>query len=238
MALGSILKMARQRLKFSRNDSWKTLVDKKEFTLGFLTRVGNLLSFALAVFLLLITPGPGVLSTAGVGAAFGTKAGFQYVTGLFIGTNLVGLAVVSGLAAMVFATPMVRTVLLVFSVIYLSYLAFRIAFAGAKIAFITANSKPGFFSGVALQIINPKAYAVNTTLFTGFAFLPETLLLETLIKFAILNTIWIPVHLLWLVAGSSLNRMNLTPATQFKVNLAMAAAMLAVVGLAIFSLVE
>ena len=30
-----------------------------------------MLTFALAVFLLIITPGPGVLSLAGVGAAYG-----------------------------------------------------------------------------------------------------------------------------------------------------------------------
>ncbi len=133
---------------------------------------------------------------------------------------------------------LVRNILLVLSVIYLAYLAFRIAFAGAKIAFIEAKDKPGFFSGIALQMINPKAYAVNTTLFTGFAFLAESTVSETLIKFAIINAIWIPIHLLWLFAGSSLNRMNLAPATQFKVNLAMAAALLAVVGLAILSFVQ
>ena len=116
------------------------------------------------MFLLLITPGPGVLSTAGVGAAFGTRAGIRYVVGLFVGTNMVALSVVTGLAAVVFAVPAVRNILLVLSVIYLMYLAFRIAFAGAKIAFIEATHKPGFFSGILLQIINPKAYAVNTTL--------------------------------------------------------------------------
>jgi threonine/homoserine/homoserine lactone efflux protein len=63
-----------------------------------------MLAFILAVFLLLITPGPGVLSTAGVGAAFGFKAGLRYVFGLCIGTNLVALIVVSGLAAIILAT--------------------------------------------------------------------------------------------------------------------------------------
>ena len=43
-----------------------------------------MLTFAAAVFFLIITPGPGVLSTAGVGAAFGARAGTRYVLGLFI----------------------------------------------------------------------------------------------------------------------------------------------------------
>jgi threonine/homoserine/homoserine lactone efflux protein len=193
-------------------------------------------SFALAIFFLIITPGPGVLTTAGVGAAFGGRAGVRYIAGLFVGNNLVALAVVSGIAAVVLATPVIRNVLLVLSVIYLTYLAFRIAFAGAKIAFIKAENQPGFFSGVALQMINPKAYAVNTTLFSGFAFLPHSLFYETLIKIVVLNAIWVPVHFLWLYAGASINRMELAPATQFRVNLAMAGALLVVVGLALYSL--
>jgi threonine/homoserine/homoserine lactone efflux protein len=35
-----------------------------------------MLTFALAVFLLIITPGPGVLSLAGVVAAYGWRQGF------------------------------------------------------------------------------------------------------------------------------------------------------------------
>ena len=193
-------------------------------------------SFALAVFLLIITPGPGVLSTAGVGAAFGSRAGLRYVAGLFVGTNLVALAVVSGLAAVIFTSPIVRNVLLGLSAAYLLYLAFRIAFAGARIAFIEAKGQPGFFSGIILQAINPKAYAVNTTLFSGFAFLPGHLLTETLIKFTILNAIWIPIHLLWLVAGSAVQRLELEPRVQFRINLLMAGAMLVVVALAGLSL--
>lgn len=195
-----------------------------------------MLTFATAVFLLLITPGPGVLSTAGVGAAFGYRAGFRYVTGLFIGTNLVALAVVSGLAAILFAVPIVRTILLVASASYLLYLAYRIAFAGSKIAFIKAESKPGIVTGITLQAINPKAYAVNTTLFTGFAFFGDALLTETLVKFVIINAIWIPIHLLWLGAGASVQRMELRPKTQFRINLLMAIAMVGVVILAGWSL--
>ena len=194
-------------------------------------------TFAIAVFLLLITPGPGVLSTAGVGAAFGKRAGLRYVLGLFLGTNMVALAVVSGLAAIVFSVPMVRNVLLIASALYLLYLAYRIAFAGANIAFIEATKQPGIKEGVLLQAINPKAYAVNTTLFTGFAFLSDSLMGETLIKFAIINAIWIPVHLLWLAAGSAVRRLDLPPRVQFIINILMALAMLGVVALAGFSLI-
>lgn len=191
-----------------------------------------MLTFAAAVFFLIITPGPGVLSTAGVGAAFGARAGTYYVGGLFIGTNLVSLAVVSGLTAALLADERLRMVLFAASILYLAYLAFRIALAGSKIAFIERAAPPGFMGGILLQAINPKAYAVNTALFTGFNFLPQNYPAEIALKFLIVNLIWIPIHFAWLWAGIALRRMNLPHRTQRMINIAMALSMLAVVALA------
>ncbi len=190
-------------------------------------------TFAAAVFFLLITPGPGVLTIAGVGSAYGWRAALSFFAGLFVGTNLVALAVVSGLAAIVLANDNIRLALFVASACYLIYLALRIALSGAKIAFIKISKPPGFWGAIMLQAINPKAYAVNTTLFGGFAFMPHNLATETLIKFLIINMIWIPVHLLWLYAGVTLHRLDLPAKTQRTINITMALSMLAVVALAI-----
>ncbi len=194
-----------------------------------------MLTFAAAVFFLIITPGPGVLSTAGVGSGYGARAGALYVTGLWLGNNLVGLAVVSGLTAAMLAIPSVRVVLLWASVAYLFYLAARIAFAGARIAFIEKSRPPGISGGLLLQVINPKCYAVNATFFSGFAFLHETPLLEIAVKFAIINVIWIPIHFLWLGAGVTIRRMQLPSRIQRTINIVMALSMLLVVALAAFA---
>jgi len=192
-----------------------------------------MIAFVAAVFFLLITPGPGVLTIAGVGSAYGWRAALSFFAGLFVGTNLVALAVISGLAAIVLANDNIRLALFVASACYLIYLALRIALSGAKIAFIKTSKPPGFWGAITLQAINPKAYAVNTTLFGGFAFMPQDLTTETLIKFLIINLIWIPVHLLWLYAGVTLHRLDLPAKTQRAINITMALSMLAVVALAI-----
>lgn len=192
-----------------------------------------MLAFLSAVFFLIITPGPGVLSTAGVGSAFGALAGYRYVVGLFIGTNLVALAVVTGVAGLVVAQPGVRQVLLFASVAYLCYLAARIALAGSQIAFIRSQSAPGILNGLALQAINPKAYVVNTTLFTSFSFPGNNTLEEILWKFLLINIVWIPIHLLWLAAGIGLKQLALPEHWQRTINLLMAASLLIVVGLAV-----
>lgn len=189
-------------------------------------------SFVLAVVFLLITPGPGVLSLAGVGSAFGYAHGARYLVGLFIGTNLVCLGVITGLAAVLLAEPALRVVLTVVSAGYLLWLAFRIAFAGAKLAFIDRPAPPGIRGGIILQAFNPKAYVVNTTLFSGFAFMAERPALEMALKLVILNLLWVTIHIVWLWAGVSLRRMNLPARVQRGINVAMALAMVAVVALA------
>lgn len=190
-------------------------------------------AFIAAVFFLLITPGPGVLSTAGVSAAFGAAPAYRYVTGLFIGTNLVALAVVTGVSGLMLAHPIVRPILIYASVFYLLYLAARIALAGSTIAFIENQSAPGILNGVALQLINPKAYVVNTTLFTSFPFTQLTASVEIVWKFVLINTIWIPIHLLWLALGISLKKLSLPHPIQRRINLFMGASLLAVVILAV-----
>lgn len=194
-----------------------------------------MLAFAAAVFFLVITPGPGVLSVAGVGSGFGVGAGNRYLAGLWLGNNAVAALVVSGVAAAVTAYPNVRAVLLYASVAYLGYLAFRIAFAGSRIAFIERQKPPGSGGGLVLQLINPKAYAVHTTLFSGFAFLPGDAATEVALKFAIMNAIWIPIHYLWLGAGVTLHRLDLSDRTQTAINVVMAVSMLVVVGLAVWT---
>ena len=194
-----------------------------------------MVTFALAVFFLIITPGPGVLSVAGVGSAFGPGPGTRYIAGLFVGTNLVAVAVVSGMAAIVLADEKMRAILMIGSVCYLVYLASKIARAGSKIAFKEASKAPGILDGIILQTINPKAYAVMTALFTGFVFWPENFITEMTFKFLIMNVIWLPIHFGWLYAGITLHRLNLAPSVQRRVNLAMAISMLIAVALALIA---
>ena len=192
-----------------------------------------MLTFAISVFLLIVTPGPGVLSTAGFGAAYGFKKSLSYVFGLFLGTNLVFLAVASGLIAVLLSIPSLRIFLLILSTCYLFYLASKISLAGSNIAFIKAKAPPGITSGVLLQVINPKAYVVNTTFVSGFAFYQSNFAIELIMKFFIINAIWIPLHLIWLYAGTILHDLNLSNKNQRIINLMLSFSMIAAVVISI-----
>ena len=159
------------------------------------------------------------------------------MAGLFAGHFLVSVAVITGLAAIILAEPIIRTLLLLVSVGYLGYLALRIALAGSKISFIQINA-PGFVNGMTLQFINPKAYAVHTTFFTGFAFYPDSFVVETGLKLIIMNAIWISLHLCWLYAGCKLNELNLPDKTQKLINIFMAICLVAVVGMSAWSVLS
>ena len=191
-------------------------------------------SFALAVLLLTITPGPAVLTLAGVGSAFGWRHGMSFLLGLLVGVHLVCFAVISGLAALIIADPVVRIVLLLASSVYLGYLALKIALAGTKIGFIHIAA-PGVITGIMLQLINPKAYAVNTVLFSSFAFYPQNFFVETGLKLLISNALWIPIHLMWLYAGVKVSQLDLPVQTHKMINFAMSGCLLAVAGLSVVS---
>lgn len=194
-----------------------------------------MLFFISAVFGLLITPGPGVLTVAGVGAGFGAKRGLLFMAGLFVGTNLVALCVASGLWAAISRVPYLTDILLGISLAFLAYLAFRIAFAGAEIAFNKATRVPGLVEGLFFQFINPKAYAVNTTLFAAMPLGFDDPLTEIATKFLIINLIWVPVHFGWLLLGITLKRLDLPPRTQRRINYLMAVSMLGAVALALLA---
>ena len=192
-------------------------------------------TYILAVIFLIITPGPGVLTTAGVGSGYGFRAGLPYLFGIVWGSLIVLTSVATGLAALVFSIPFIRSILLFASLGYLIYLAFRIASSGSTIAFINTDKPLGFLNGVTLSVINPKAYAVATTLFSGFPILPDSPVAEAIVKIVVFGSISVPMHFLWLFAGATLKNLGLGSKATRAINIAMAIAMLAVVGLAVYS---
>jgi len=186
-------------------------------------------SFTLALILLMFTPGPAVLTAAGFGASYGFRRSVGFVIGLLIGANLVCLAIVSGFAAVLFSVPWLRLVLVAASFGFLLFLASKIALAGVKLAFISSSRPPGIIGGILIQTVNPKAYAVMTSMVTGFSYAPDNLGFELTTKILIANVIWLPMHLMWLWAGVRLHALNLSDRTQRWINVTMAGGLVLVV---------
>ena len=186
-------------------------------------------SYIIISFLMMVTPGPGVLSLAGVGAGFGWRVGIMYLIGLFLGTNGVALLVVLGFKQFLFEIDGVELTFLVLSLSYLSFLSWRIATSDNKTGFKETSKAPKLYEGIFLQFVNPKAYVVQGHLFVVLSLGISSYNTEIVTKFLIVNSIWIPIHILWLWLGISLKKWSLASNKQVWVNRGMGLALFAVV---------
>ena len=188
-----------------------------------------MIAYIIISFLMMVTPGPGVLSLAGVGAGFGWKVGIMYLIGLFFGTNGVALLVVLGFKQFLFEIEGVELTFLFLSLSYLSFLSWRIATSENKTGFKQSFIAPKLYEGIFLQFVNPKAYVVQGHLFVVLSLGMASYNVEILTKFIIVNSIWIPIHLFWLWLGISLKRWSLASNKQVWVNRGMGLSLFAVV---------
>ena len=188
-----------------------------------------MITYIIISFLMMVTPGPGVLSLAGVGAGFGWKVGMMYLIGLFFGTNGVALLVVLGFKQFLFEIDGVEITFLLLSLSYLSFLSWRIATSDNKTGFKQSLKAPRLYEGIFLQFVNPKAYVVQGHLFVVLSLGMASYSNEIIVKFIIVNSIWIPIHLLWLWLGISLKKWSLAVNKQIWLNRGMGLALFAVV---------
>jgi len=188
-----------------------------------------MIAYIIISFLMMVTPGPGVLSLAGVGAGFGWRVGMMYLIGLFFGTNGVALLVVLGFKQFLFEIEGVELTFLLLSLSYLSFLSWRIATSDNKTGFKQSLKAPKLYEGIFLQFVNPKAYVVQGHLFVVLSLGISSYNAEIITKFIIVNSIWIPIHLLWLWLGISLKKWSLASKKQTLVNRGMGLALFAVV---------
>ena len=193
-----------------------------------------MITYIIISFLMMVTPGPGVLSLAGVGAGFGWKVGMMYLIGLFFGTNGVALLVVLGFKQFLFEIDGVEITFLLLSLSYLSFLSWRIAISDNKTSFKQSLKAPRLYEGIFLQFVNPKAYVVQGHLFVVLSLGMASYSNEIIVKFIIVNSIWIPIHLLWLWLGISLKKWSLAVNKQIWVNRGMGLALFVVVILSAF----
>ncbi|MEQ9301969.1 MAG: LysE family translocator [Cyclobacteriaceae bacterium] len=112
--------------------------------------------FLLLALALFATPGPATLSIAASGAAFGFGKTVYYIFGLIVGMIIIFVMVALGLGLLFDQYPIVHTIFQWVSLLYMLYLAFKIATAPPL---HSAKTKPlGPVQGVLLNLVNPKAY--------------------------------------------------------------------------------
>lgn len=151
-----------------------------------------------------ITPGPNNLMLLASGANFGFRRSVPHMLGISMGFAFMALLVGLGLAQVFELYPVLKLVLKVLSVVYMLYLAWKIANAAAPEE-VTGAGKPfTFLQAAAFQWVNPKAWAMALTAVTVYA--PSQELAVIAVVAGVFSAVNLPSVTFWAVLGQQAQR--------------------------------
>lgn len=169
------------------------------------------LFFALALFAFVssITPGPNNLMLMASGANFGFRRTIPHMLGVGLGFVFMVVLVGLGLVQVFDAFPVSYTVLKVVSVLYLLYLAWKIANAGPAEATGSSGTPMTFLQAAAFQWVNPKAWAMALTAISAYT--PNQTVPAILLVGAVFGAINLPSVGSWTLLGQQMARFLTNP---------------------------
>ena len=151
-----------------------------------------------------VTPGPNNLMLMTSGANFGVWRTIPHLLGVVFGFVLMVVLVGTGLMQIFEAYPVSHDILRICSIVYLSYLAWKIA--TAKPDATKSVGRPITSLQAALfQWVNPKAWAMALTAVTVYA--PSQSLAAVGLIALICGIINMPSVFVWVLLGSKMQRL-------------------------------
>jgi threonine/homoserine/homoserine lactone efflux protein len=182
-----------------------------------------LLAFILFAFVTSVTPGPNNMLLLASGINFGLRRSLPHLLGISLGMLVMVSAIGFGLGELLKIYPPLYNLLRYGGAVYLLYLSWKIATAGAPQAKGQSRGKPmSFVQAAAFQWINPKAWIMAIAAISTYVPaqpLPSQILLIAGL-FAVVNY---PTCSLWIMAGSLLRRALQNPLWLRRFNYLMAA---------------
>ncbi len=166
----------------------------------------GLMAFA---FVSSITPGPNNLMIMTSGANFGVARSLPHLLGIALGFGVMIVLVGLGLAQVFEAAPALKLVLAGLSVVYLLWLAWKIAHAAAPEGVDAAGRPMTFLQAAAFQWVNPKAWTMALTAVTLYTAGGPFAVVPVAAVFTLVN---LPSVSIWLVMGVQLRRLLTSPA--------------------------
>lgn len=176
--------------------------------------------FVQFAFVASITPGPNNLMLMASGANFGFRRTLPHMLGVGLGFIFMVGTVGIGLAGVFVAFPWTYTALKIASVVYLLYLAWKIANAAPPTPGAEAGKPFSFLQAAAFQWVNPKAWAMAISAVTVYA--PSQDISSMLLIAVLFGAVNIPSISLWVVMGQQMRRFLTNPARLRAFNIVMA----------------
>jgi threonine/homoserine/homoserine lactone efflux protein len=190
-------------------------------------QLAPLILFAAAMC---FSPGPNVVMVVATGANFGFRRALPHILGIASGFGVMVIAVGLGLSGLLRAAPGLHAAIQVAGALYLLYLAWRIATAGAVTRAAAAAKPITFFEAALFQLVNPKGWATIVGALATYTVMGDSVMRQTLLIAGILSVTCLLSVAVWAAFGAAIARV-LTPARARLFNLAMA-------GLLVLSLVS
>ena len=181
-------------------------------------------------FVCTVTPGPNNVLLWASGAAFGVRQTWPLVLGTAIGVGLLGLLVAAGLGVLVTTLPPLAFAMKLGGSIYLLYLAWQVAGAGALERTTTARPM-GVLQAVAFQLVNPKVWIFALGAMATFRPASLPVILGSVLVAIVMMAVAIPSSALWADGGEAIDRLIERPSTRRAVSLTLAILVVATVAL-------
>lgn len=169
------------------------------------------LLFGLFAFALVtsITPGPNNIMLMASGANFGLRRSVPHLLGVSLGHAAQAALVGLGIAGLFKAYPASNAVLTAASVLYMLWLAWKIAHARAPEGQSGSGRPLTFLQAAAFQWVNPKAWSMSLTVMT--VYLPGEGIRAVLAVAGVFAMVNLPSVSTWVLAGQGMRRLLSTP---------------------------
>ena len=158
------------------------------------------LSFIPFAFSQVATPGPANMAMMATGARFGFRAALPFVAGVILGKQLIIWPIGYGIMEVASQIPLLFEILKFLSALYIIWLAWRVANMRLSSGEPSVDA-PGFWTGLLVHPLNPKAWAMILVGFTNFVESDTTTFYATLYIAASLLIIQIICHPIWTLFG-------------------------------------
>lgn len=181
----------------------------------------NLGAFLTFVLITTFTPGPNNITSSSMGVLYGYRKSLKYISGIV--TGFFGIMFLAGIISQTLYAifPSLESVMRIVGAGYILWLAYKTLKSSYNFA---EDSSPvlGFFNGVLLQALNPKAWIYGLTLYTTFLASITNNIIFLLLSAIFLACIAFCATSTWALTGAVIKRYLTNPNIQKGINITLA----------------
>ncbi|EGA71566.1 putative threonine efflux protein [Vibrio sinaloensis DSM 21326] len=186
-----------------------------------------MMAFAVFAVSISLTPGAGNIALVGLSSRYGVSATIPFILGNALGVIIILAGASLGLVGVFTLYPDVYTAMKWLGALYLLYMAWGIA--NMEIETDAKVNRSGFWSGVWVQILNPKSWVASLTVFSQFISPNSDYFTQVVIIISVMVLTGVLGMLIWAYFGLMLNRMVRSPHVMVWLNRGFASSLVLVV---------